>query len=833
MKKAPIQRDPQRTRTTPYTGSKPLLTVSEAKKKAKDYDHTKDVIDFYIESTYFQDQYTSNQGNYRDLYILYDAYNNIIPEEYFHYVVNPLNSSRKENTAFPARIRPYSIIRPNVDLLLGEFDKRPKNYTVVVSDSEAMNALEEELYQAILQNIQTLFVNELNNMGMETGQPTEEVEPPQKVKDKFVSNYKDERAIWAQVSLEQLDNELLVDEKLARMFKDYVIAGEAYSYKGIQHEMPIYERVSPLDIDYDKSPDNEYIEDAGWVVRRKYMLPSDIITMFYDELKKKDVDHIEDQDATLPFTSTYFNTLFGNSYRREEDLRRTKVALYHVTWKYYKKIGFLTYTDKLGEVQEIEVPEDYVVDSSRGEKVEWVWVTTWWEGYRIDTPNIASNPGEGGQHEAIYVGIQEIPYQRNVYNHFSSCKGPYNGIRFSDTHTRNTSIVELGMPYQILYIIMHYRLEMTIAKSKGKIALMDINAIPKHEDWDEEKFFYWSEANGFALIDRNQRGVDKSWNQYQVLDMGLYEHINNLIQVMDFIKREWDDLIGFTRQRKGQVAASETASGIDAARYQSSVISERMFTKFDEFMRKERQGLLDISKFLNLDGKRFVHYNNEMKASMVEIDGPAYKETEFDVHVTSSADELENLNIMKEQAAAFASQGAKPSIVAEVIQAKNISKLKSVLKAMEAEEMEKAMQAQQSQAEMEQQKMQIEQQYKQIEFEFDQLLQEAKYDREERIEHIKGQYRMAENDFVPEAQVDINPLDIEKSLQDRENARVKERIEQAKVDVQRKKVENDKAIADKKIQAEKYKADTQLKIAKENKNQYDSPKSTTKKSSKS
>ena len=521
MEKAPIQRDSGKARTHPYTGAKPLLTVSDAKKKAGDFDHTKDVIDFYIESTYFQDQYTANQGNYRDLYILYDAYNNIIPEEYFHYVVNPLNSSKKEHNAFPARIRPYSIIRPNVDLLLGEFDKRPKNYTVVTSDAEAANSMEDELYQVILQNVQQQFINAVNEAGVETGQPSQEAEPPPKVKDKFVSNYRDERAIWAQVSLEELDNELQVDEQLSRIFKDYIIAGEAYSYKGIRHGEPVYERVSPLDIDYDKSPDNEYVEDAAWTVRRKYMLPSDVVTMFYDELKKKDVDHIEDQDSTLPFTSTYFNTLFGNSYRREEDLRRTKLAVYHVTWKYYKKIGILTYQDELGEMQEIEVPETYKVDKSRGESVEWIWVTSWWEGYRVDTPNIASNPGEGGQFEATYAGIQEIPYQRSVYNDLSVCKGPYNGIRFSDTHTRNTSIVELGMPYQILYIILHYRLELTIAKSKGKIALLDINAIPNNDDWDEEKFFYWAEANGFGLLNRNQIGVDKSWNQYQVLDLSL------------------------------------------------------------------------------------------------------------------------------------------------------------------------------------------------------------------------------------------------------------------------------------------------------------------------
>ena len=290
---------------------------------------------------------------------------------------------------------------------------------------------------------------------------------------------------------------------------------------------------------------------------------------------------------------------------------------------------------------------------------------------------------------------------------------------------------------------------------------------------------------------------------------------------MDYVKQEWDQLIGFTPQRKGQVAASETASGIDAARYQSSVISERLFSKFDEFIRRERAGLLDISKFLNLDGRRFMHYNDEMKAAMMEIDGPVYRETQYNITVSNSTEDLENLNVMKQQAAAFASQGSKPSVVAEVIQAKNISKLKATLKAMEREEMEKAEQMAGREQEAEMQKIEIEKQYKEIEFTFDQMLQDSKYEHEKEIEHIRGQYRMAENDFVPEAQQDISPLDIEKSLQERENAMSKERIERAKVDIQKKKIENDKEVAMKKVEAERYKADMSLKVAKENKNQFD------------
>jgi hypothetical protein len=816
MIKAPIQRDVHKR--DPYKGIKPLLRVSEAEKTANDFSHCKDVVDYLIGSTYFQDVTGQRNSNYRDLYVLYNVYNNVIPEEYFSYVTNPLNSVKKQHTSFPAKIRPYNIIRPNCDLLFGEFDKRPKNYTVWVSDGEAMNNAEEQLYSALLSNLQQRFINKVNELsgGNEeaTGVESQPVELPLKLKAKFLSNYKDERAQWGQVNLEEIDHDVQTTEQFARMFKDFVIAGECYSLKRVHKGRISYERVSPMDVDYDKAPDNKYVEDASWVVRRKYVLPSDVVSQFYEELRPTQIDKMESQDAGLPFTTPYFNTLFGNTYRREEDLKRTKLTQYHITWKFYKKIGVLAYADEMGMPQQMEVDENYKADKNVGESVEWIWVPDWWETYRVDTPNINADPkSSNSEIDTLYLGTRRIEEQRTEEFDFGYCKGPFNGIRFSDVHSRNTSIVELGLPYQIMYIILHYRLELALAKSKGKIALLDINTIPNTKGWDEEKFFYHSEANGYALLNRNQLGVDKGWNQYQVLDLSLFEHIANLIKIMDYVRTEWDQLVGFTPQRKGQVAASETASGVDAARYQSSVISERLFQGFDEFIRTERQGLLDLSKFTNLTGRRAIHYGDDMQSQMLEIDPARYTETTFNIHVSNSSSDLEDVQTMKGQAANFAAQGSRPSVIAEILQAKNISKLKGILKAMEAEEMEKADKQSQAENQIATQKMEIEKQYREIEFTFDSLLQKEKLEGDKELAHIKGQYALADTNTPGD---ELDPLAVEDQLMKREEMLGKSAEAREKILLEHKKLQDQKIMHDDKMKTEKYKADTSLKIAKEN-----------------
>lgn len=791
-------------------------------KISDDFEHTKNVMDYFVESSWFQDQTTVNSGNYRDMYILYDAYNTFIPEEYFHYVTNPLNSTNTDHANFPARIRPYSIIRPNVDLLFGEYDRRPFNYTVVVESNDIVSKVEEEIYSAVLGALEQQFINELNDRGFPTGIPSQPTEPPAEIKAKKQSNFKDARAQRAQNVINRARKEMKLDQEWRRMFKDWVIVGEAYSFKGLSFEDMEYERVSALDIDYDKAPDEEFVEDGAWACRRKYMHPSDIVTKFWRELQEYEIDELEDLDATLPFTSTYFNTLFGNTYRTEEDLRRTKIPVYHVTWKYYTKVGFLTYTDELGVQQEIEVAENYKPDKSRGEKVEWHWIPEVWEGWRIDTNYVEnSTKPESG---SIYLGVQKLQWQRSAINNMGYCKLPYNGLRFSDTHSRNISLVELGLPYQIMHQILHYRMELTIAKSKGKIALMDINAIPKQKGWDEEKFFYYGEAMGFGFLDRNQVGVDKSWNQYQVLDLGLYEHIKNLIDVMEYIKKEWDELIGFSPQRKGQTAASETATGISTSRYQSALISERIFVRFEELIERELQGIVDLSKFSNINTPKEAFYRDDFTLELNEVLPEEYMEAEFGVYVSNSSQDVEELEMLRSLIPNLSSQNTSPALLIEMIKSRNVSKLKDILAQKEMKEMEMAGQQEQNAAKLEERKQEIQKEYEAIKFEFDNILQENKYNREEDLAHIEGQYKLADTNTPGDLDT-LSPTDVEANMIKREELAVKAKEGKEKIDVELKKIEADERKSKRDAAAKKYQADKQLEVAKENKTQHELSKS--------
>jgi len=493
-----------------------------------------------------------------------------------------------------------------------------------------------------------------------------------------------------------LRDNLDLPDKLQQAFFDWLVSGYVYTYKGVCMDDVEYEVVSPLDIDYSKSPGIEFVEDGDWVVRKELMSSNAVLDSFYDLLNDKQVEQIEQPHRNrsgsfaIPFLQRVDET-FGDDERF--------IEVMHVCWKSFKKVGILTYVDEFGVSQELMVDDTYKMNKEAGETVEWYWVSEVWEGYRID--------GD------IYVGIEPIPAQRNQMGNTSICKLPYNGRAYSNRHSANISIVQMGMPYQILYNVFHYRMELTIAKNKDKIALIEMNTIPKRHGWDEEKFMYYADAMGFAFIDSTAEGKNNervSFNQYQVLDMSLGQYIAAQMQLLQAIKQEWEELLGISRQRKGQITASDGAGTTENAIAQSTAMTEEIFRKFEKFEQKEMQGLLDVSKHAFRNGKKIQYIADDYRNAWLDIDGAQYSESEFGIFAKNASKENEKIRTMRQMTMAMAQNGLGAGSIAEILDADNFSRIKQL--ANEAEKKQEELQMQQSQMaqQTEQMKMQAEQQ---------------------------------------------------------------------------------------------------------------------------
>ncbi len=707
---------------------KPLQIVPYAEKYKNKQEWFRANIDHYIHRSTFGGLTSEYSSRDTDLQVLYGVYNNEFPLSWFSHITDPLSAKEEKHKAFPAKIRPVTILRSNIDLLLGEYPRRPFVYNVQNIGETGYNRYMEQMRLTAQKSLTNIFINEALQSLKEQGQQLSpeqlqqlEQQPPipEEVKAEFISSYKDIIAIKGQKWLKRIIRESEVRQKQHKMFKDWLIVGEGYSYKSVENGKIVYKRISPLSISYDQSMVSEFVEDAEWVVCREWWTLSEITDRFYHSLKQ--VHHEKLQNDNL------FNSpqSFYSQYRGLWAENFNKIPVYHVQWKGYRKVGFLTYFDPVTfQVVEEEVDEDYV--PQEGEQVDWREVMEVYEGWRIK--------------DDLYCDMGPVMYQSSDANNLSKHKLSYNGRRHSDTHSTNLSVLKMGIPFQIMYIILNYTLEKTIAKSKGKILLIDEATVPKHNGWTEEKFFYWAEAKGYALLNRNQVGVDKSWNQYQVLDMTLFDSIKQLIELMDYYKSQWDDLIGVTRQRKGQTYASDGQGVNERAVFQSTIITDMMFIGFEEFVERDLQSLLNLAKFATAEGDYKLYNEDEYFTQVLSILPEDFAFEDLGIFVNKASEELRKLQEMRGYAQAMLQNNQKASTVMEVIDAVNISELKQKLKQVEAidEQVQKAM------AESEQEAAQALEESKQRFVEFSKLLDrenmEAEYDRKEDIEYIRGSF---------------------------------------------------------------------------------------------
>jgi len=389
----------------------------------------------------------------------------------------------------------------------------------------------------------------------------------------------------------------------------------------------------------------------------------------------------------------------------------------------------------MGVQQMSMVSDTYKTNREAGETTEWYWINEVWEGYQIDND--------------IYVGINPVAGQRASLDNISKCKLPYNGRAYSNRHAENVSIISMGMPYQVLYNVFHYRLELTIAKNKDKIALIEMNTIPKRHGWDEEKFMYYADAMGFAFIDSTAEGKNNervSFNQYQVLDMSLGQYMATQIELLQAIKQEWEELLGISRQRKGQVMASDGTGSTKSAIAQSTAITEEIFRKYEKFEQKEMQGLLDTSKHAFREGKKVQYITDDYRNAWLDIEGSSYQESEFGIFAKNSAQETQKMEQMRGLLQAMAQNGVGVGSIAQILDADNFSRIKQLADKVEAKQAELSKAAQAAEQQKEQSKMQVELQKLQVEQQHE--AQENQMDRQVKLEvaHIQAASKDTDHD---------------------------------------------------------------------------------------
>jgi hypothetical protein len=787
----------------------PEQAVSRKKKEAKDFKIMKETAKYYMGLANFKDDvlplYRYANGSY------------INTRDYQH-VTNELGLSKankdqkrilEKGTA--TKLRNFPIITPIINKFMGEMRMRSNDYIVQAINSDVFNKKTAALLDKVNKYLEQAAVNMMNAQGMDTGVPTQEQPPLEEVVKAFNVSYVDERSIIGQRALNIIVEECKLTEKRMKMFFDWLVAGYVFSYKCVEKDTIISEVVAPIDFWYAGSPDIDFVEDTEAQVRRLTRFPIEKIPQKFPEIKKSDLKLIEDKYG-ITFSpgkfvagDTHTGYIENRSIEQQEMGHHT--TIYHIVWRSQMLRKTLYYMDILGEQQVMFVDEDYEFNGAHGDiDITEEWVDEYWECYQI-TKDIFSDP-------------RPIPYQRYTFN--GVAKSPYNGRAFSDRFAENMSIVKLGIDFQKEVNEIRYRVGRTLAKNNDNVLLIDVSVIPNRPGFNRDDFMHFMKEYGIAFIDRNQKGADRSFNQYSVLQASQLDMVMKGYELLITWRNFYWDLVGMNPQRLGQVGSSAGRDVTQEAVQASSEISEENFARFEEFEEREVQGFLDISKFAWRNGKQAMYKRGDGEEEFLQVEGADYTEMEFRVIAKKAGKERQKTKMFKEMLLPIiqnsGQQGVKTSMVAQLLDMESMSEVKKLAKSFDEAEAKAQQAAQQAAQEHEATMKQEQQAHEKSLQDFELLKQEKEINKDLQVALIKAQSMDTMGSGVD------TPIDVQ-GVRDASLALLAESNKSAaeanKASIQRQKIASDEKIAQLEANVKKYDSDNKLKAAKVNKNKYD------------
>lgn len=758
-------------------------------------------------------QGSSRDGNNRsrkeEMQTYYDLYNSIYSEKDLKYVTNPF----KQQDGFPAMAQDYNIIKPKIDLLLGEETKRPFNFRVVHTSDIATSEIQDKAKQMIVDYIQATIMSKLGpeeQARYQEALQSGEIMALEQIQKYISKDYKDIAEITAYHSLNYLKNKLNITHEFFKGWKDALIGGEEIYYVGIVNGEPCLQRINPIYFDYDSdTSDLEFIHEAQWCCYEMIMSLTEVYDRLYDKMSEKQLNELLDMmddrskggvtpevrktSLDYPHIKTHSINGFSSNPFEEAD----NIHVWHCCWKSLKKIGFVNIINP-----ETGMPEEYQVDETYKETgneldVEWKWIIEVWEGYRIG--------------QDIYVGIQPVEYQHISADNPNAQRLPYTGVIYNNTNSRPRSLVSMMKPLQYMYIVLWYRLELAMARDKGKVVTMDITQIPKSMNIDVAKWMHYLSALGVNFVNPYEEGWDipgreggkpSQFNQISALDLTMANTIDQYINLMDKIESMLSEISGVSKQREGSISSNELVGNVERSVVQSAHITEPWFWVHNQVKKECLTMLLDTAKHAWKDNKTSIQYvlDDATRAFLTLSDDFFYED--MDIFVEDTTKNQQQIEALKNLMQPAMQNGASLLDIAEIITMDNATMIRSKLEEIEQKRMEQQQAMEQAQAEREQQMAQIQNEIKEEEL----MLKEAEMDLKK--------YEIDSNNATKITVAQLNAYRGAENM-DQDGSGVPDVIEIGKQAIEQQKVNSD--IASKQFEFNNKKREMEMKREIENK----------------
>lgn len=756
-----------------------------------------------------------------ELEIKYRILHGDIPEEFYKKVLNPYNAKQEKYKRFPATMRNYDLMKGIIRRYVSEYIKNPHDFIVGANNAEVVLARNSKLrkeLQIIVEQKIAAYIQQSYKEWIDGGNNPQEFNPQTAIDiESFVKEFNDTYIddISAQgQSILNVIRDITEDTLLyARAYFDFVTFGEAYTYTDVVGNKLIKRVVSPRDA-FPINTDNIFREDDDMFCERRKLTYQQIVDEFDEYLDDKQRNFLNtyyakrsaNAPAELSFSTyeSYFPEIckkYSNEDRAMFKKQPTMIRdnnsdlydVWHVVWRGEVRRAIVTFINEAGLIDERIEEDDYVLNPALGDvSIEYIYEPQVYECVRIGTRN-----------DAIYpYGARAIAYNRKG-------KLPYNGINELLPGFGKFSIIETVTPFQVFYNIVAYHREMTLAKNKLNILMIAKSLLGKVP----EDTIYKMLADGVLYIDdTNDQGMLRA-QQVRILQTNIGDYLNQLSNLLNEIKESANEQVDMTPQRYGEIANS-AGKGVT----EEAVIRGSMGTVIVEYMldcmrERDYNRDLDYSKSAWIDGLDTSYRDNGGNIKYISLDVDKHIYADYIIKCKNSVKEQDKLRQLQQYAFSAAQNGDNMMAIA-AIEGDNVATITKLIKKYQEQKDGHEEQIKQ----MEQQTAQMEQEFElqkiRVKGEEDRKTKELEGYLDQQIELIRADANMLSYN------AEIGEDNKEAGLNRLDAARA--RVEQEKVNVEKQKVLLDTINKERDRQVKMHDIDTKLKVAKANKNRYDS-----------
>ena len=760
-----------------------------------------------------------NIRNSSDLEKKYRVLKGDIPSEFYKKILNPYNATNEKYTRFPATMRNYDIMKGVIRRYVSEYIKNPHDFIVGANNPEVILARNSKLRQElafivqeqIAAKIQESYANWVNQ-GNDPQQfnPQEQFNIEEFIAD-FNEKYIDDISAQGQEILNVIRD--ITEDKLiySRAYFEWVTFGECYTYTDVIGEK-IIKRVVSLRDAFPVPNDNMFAEDYDMFAERRKLTYQQIIDEFDEYLTDVDRKFLEDYYAlnghpTTPLDfATYerfypdicsrFNkedrAFFSKEPSMIRDLNSNLYDVWHVVWRGEIRRCIVTYQNQAGFISTRMEEDDYELNFDIGDiSMEYIYVPQVYESTRI-----------GCRQYAIY------PYKARAIAYNRNGKLPYNGMNELFPGFGKFSILDIVTPFQVFYNIVAYHREMVLAKNKLNVLMIAKSLLGRVP----EDTIYKMIADGVLYIDDSEDQGMLRAQQVRFLQNNIGDYLTQLTNLLADIENTAKMQVDMTPQRYGDIANSAGKGTTQEAIVRGSMGSVIIEYMMDLMRERDYARDMDYSKFAWIDGLDTSYRDDENNLKYVSVDIDKHIYADYVIKAKNSIKEQEKLDQLKQFAFSAAQNGDLAAAVA-AIQGDNVAAIVKLINKFNDEKAAHENELKQLDQQLEQMKQEFELQKIHMKGEEDRKTKLLEGEIDKQIELIRADANMVSypgNVSDTEKQEGIDRLEAQRNA-----------IQQDKNSIERQKMAIDFFNAERDRQVKEKDIDTKLKIAKENKNKYD------------